>query len=76
MRVDLLVAPGCSARVETERLIRWVLNTLAPTASLQIIEVDSQQKARALKFPGSPTVRVNGRDLEPEAQESLNFGLG
>ena len=76
MRVDLLVSPGCSAREETERLIRRVLSTLAPSASLQIIEVDSQQKARALKFPGSPTVRVNGRDLEPDVQKSFHFGLG
>jgi hypothetical protein len=32
--------------------------------------------AQALRFPGSPTIRVRGRDLQPQAEERGDFGLG
>ena len=56
-------------------MLRKLLDELAPQAVLKIKEVASQRKAEALKFPGSPTVRVNGRDIEPEAEMLSHFGL-
>jgi hypothetical protein len=76
VRVELLVSPGCSSREETEKAVKQTLSELAPEATFRTIVVDSPEKAAALKFPGSPTVRVNGRDIEPEADKSLNYGLG
>jgi hypothetical protein len=38
--------------------------------------VDTPEAARALRFPGSPTVRVRGRDVQPEAEERTDYGLG
>lgn len=29
--------------------------------------------AHSLRFPGSPTIRINGRDIEP--QETASYGL-
>ena len=76
VRVELLVAPGCASREEVERLVRGLLAELAPAASFETTVVDSAEAAQRLEFPGSPTVRVNGRDLEPEVGLSRNFGLG
>lgn len=76
MVVEILVAPGCAARQSTQELVRRALDELAPQARLQVIVVDTAEKAAELRFPGSPTVRVNGRDIEPEADKSCNFGLG
>jgi hypothetical protein len=76
MKIELLVAPGCSSREEIEKVLRETLSELAPEASLQTIVVDSSEKAVELKFPGSPTVRINGRDMESEADKSLSYGLG
>lgn len=76
MRVELLISPGCSSRGETEKVLREILYDLAPAATMQTIVVDSQEKAAKLKFPGSPTVRINGGDAEPEADRSLHYGLG
>jgi len=76
MRVELLIAPECSSRSETERVLREVLSDLAPEATLQTIVVDSPERAAKLRFPGSPTVRINGGDAEPEADRSLHYGLG
>lgn len=76
MNIELLLAPGCPFRQETEKALKEILSEIAPDASLRTIVVDSQKKAEGLKFPGSPTVRIDGEDLEPEVDKSLNFGLG
>ena len=76
MLVEILVAPGCAARQSTLELVRRVLDELAPEARLEVITVDTAEQAAELKFPGSPTVRINGRDIEPEADKSFHFGLG
>jgi len=28
------------------------------------------------KFPGSPTIRVNGIDVDPEGDKQSNYGMG
>lgn len=76
MMVELLVVPGCPARQKTEELLQEILDELASEVRLHVIVVETAEKARALKFPGSPTVRVNGHDIEPEVDKSLNYGLG
>jgi hypothetical protein len=38
--------------------------------------VGSAKEAVALRFPGSPTVRVNGSDIEPQAEMKEDYGLG
>jgi hypothetical protein len=76
MKIELLVSPGCSSREEIEKVLRETLSELDPEASIQTIVVDSSEKAVELKFPGSPTVRINGRDMEPDAEKSLSYGLG
>ena len=35
-----------------------------------IIRVTSNDEAEHLRFPGSPTIRINGEDVEPEAPSS------
>ncbi len=76
MKVDLLFAPECSSREETVNSVNEILSALSPQSEIRITIVDSPQKAQALRFPGSPTIRINGKDLEPDADKSLNFGLG
>jgi hypothetical protein len=35
---------------------------------IQLIAVNTNEEARRIQFPGSPTIQVNGRDLFPAAQ--------
>ncbi|RJX28415.1 MAG: hypothetical protein C4525_16825 [Desulfarculus sp.] len=76
LRVELLVVPGCASREPLEGRLSELLNELAPEASFLTTVVDTPERAQELRFPGSPTVRINGLDLEPEADRALNFGLG
>jgi hypothetical protein len=40
------------------------------------VAVSSQEQATEHRCLGSPTVQINGLDIEPAARVSMNFGLG
>jgi len=44
--------------------IRDVLKFESARVGVQAVSVNSEADAKALLFPGSPTVRINGVDLE------------
>lgn len=44
--------------------------------SLTETALTTDDEVRALRFPGSPTIRVRGRDLQPEVERIGDFGLG
>jgi len=48
--------------------------TIVITISETIVSTDDE--ARSLRFPGSPTVRVRGRDVQSEVEEVADFSLG
>ena len=39
------------------------------------IKLTSLDQAQQLRFLGSPTVRVNGVDIDPSARQRTNYGL-
>ncbi len=42
---------------------------------VEIIDVRGEQEALQLKFLGSPTIRVNGQDVDPAARQSIDYGM-
>lgn len=45
--------------------MKKVLAAEALNAEVKSVAVSTEEDARALMFPGSPTIRVNGHDVEP-----------
>nr|MDQ3554545.1 thioredoxin family protein [Chloroflexota bacterium] len=73
-RVELLVTPGCPHAAPTEALLRSVLSESHQGASVERIFVSDLDHAAGLGFRGSPTLRIDGRDvaaLEGEAEIGL-----
>jgi len=64
MRVEVLVFEGCPHAGAALALVREVVGRLAPGASVDRVHIDTAEKAAALGFLGSPSVRVNGEDIE------------
>lgn len=64
-RVEFLWSDGCPNREATRRLLVEVVEGVAP--GTPVIEIDASDPSIAAvhRFPGSPTVRVDGRDVEP-----------
>lgn len=65
MKIELLYIPGCpNHHPAIESLVR-VLSSQSLQTDISEVPVHSEAEARALRFPGSPTIRVNGADVEP-----------
>lgn len=70
MQVELLYFEGCpNWRAEFDEL-RNVLDELGCEEPVGLIEVRSAEDAQRLRFVGSPTVRVDGRDVDPDAPDA------
>ena len=58
----------CPFHPAAVQLVRDVLAALGITAEVREVLVKDQQMAGELKFPGSPTIRIDGRDVAGESQ--------
>lgn len=66
MRIELFYWEGCPSYPEARELLEQVLAERGIDAAIEMCEVRTQEEAEALRFPGSPTIRVDGRDVDPE----------
>jgi hypothetical protein len=73
MLVELLYFDGCPALEQ----LRPVVRRLSEERGARVVErrVTTLREADAQRFLGSPTVRVNGLDVEPGAADRTDYGL-
>jgi hypothetical protein len=69
MRVEVLTFEGCPNAELTLALVREVASEVGVDPDLVVVDVPDIEAAERLGFLGSPTVRVDGRDVEPGADE-------
>ena len=79
--IDVLVTPDCPHAEGTISRVRQVASRLAPDSDVSVTPVHDSPEAAALGFPGSPTVRVEGLDIEgrhtgPAAFACRRYGDG
>ena len=66
MRIEILFVPGCPNYEPAVERVKRVLTAEALKAEVRGIPVSTAEEARACMFPGSPTIRINGDDVEPD----------
>ncbi len=76
IKIEILVAPGCSSRQQTETLVADLLAGTAIEADVETLVIENTAQAAAAGFLGSPSVRVNGLDVEVAARNRREYGLG
>jgi hypothetical protein len=74
--VELLVTPDCPYRDAAIALVRRVCGDLGGQAQLRVVQVNDQAAAERRRFLGSPTIRVDGRDIEPGADGNVEVVHG
>jgi hypothetical protein len=65
MRIEVLYVPGCPNYPPAVERLKKVLLSESLQADIEGVPVNSDTEAQALQFPGSPTIRINGNDVEP-----------
>ena len=68
MKVEVLYFDGCPTYRAATKTLRAVLAEEGLEAEVRLIAVESDEEARRLHLPGSPTIRVDGEDLFPVAE--------
>jgi hypothetical protein len=75
VRVEVLYFDGCPTHVAATQTLREVLAQLGAEADVELVAVNTDEEAKRLRFPGSPTIRVDSRDLFPVPERSV-WALG
>jgi Domain of unknown function (DUF2703) len=75
VRVEVLYVPNCPHHPTAVKQLEAVLDAEGIPVEIHQVAVTDAKTAQALKFRGSPTVKINGRDIAGESQEPETFAL-
>ncbi len=76
VRVEILARKDCQCRGMARIVVERVIDELDIAAEVTVVEITSHAEAEQRGFLGSPTVRVNGLDVEPGTNGSREVTLG
>ena len=75
MKIELLYFDGCPSYEAMLPRLRELLDHEGVETEIELRRVESLEAAEQERFLGSPTVRVDGEDVDPGADERRDFGL-
>jgi hypothetical protein len=73
--VELLYIHDCPHYEAVLRHLRELLRSTGADDRIELRSISDERAARRERFLGSPTVRVDGHDVEPGASERRDFGM-
>jgi hypothetical protein len=73
--VEILSFAGCPNHRGALELVERVSGEVGLDPEIRVLDVPDQEGARRLRFLGSPTIRVGGRDVDPHAEERSDYAL-
>jgi hypothetical protein len=75
MNVEILYIPGCPNHPPAVVRVREALTQEHVTANVVEVAINDMATARLVGFLGSPSIRVDGQDVEPSARSVRQHGL-
>lgn len=75
MKIEILVFDGCPHAESAEKLVRETADELGIDAHIEMVKVIDNDDAVARRFLGSPSIRINGKDIEIEENELTQYSM-
>jgi hypothetical protein len=75
MKIELLYFDGCPSYLELLPRLRELLASEGIDVEVELRRVETSEQAERERFLGSPTVRIDGEDVDPSAGDRHGFGL-
>ncbi len=75
MRVEVLYVAECPSHPAAVKLVKDILEAEDVAAEIHEVLVRDEGMADELGFCGSPTIRINGRDVAGESLKAQSFAL-
>lgn len=75
MKVEVFYVADCPTHPAAVKLVKQVLAAEGVEAEIREVLIRDEEMANELHFCGSPTIRINGRDVAGESQDAPSFAL-
>jgi len=75
VKIEMLYFDGCPSHDALLPRLREIVAELDAQADIELRHIETFDQAEQERFLGSPTVRIDGADIEPAAAERTDFGL-
>ncbi|HEY5649699.1 MAG TPA: DUF2703 domain-containing protein [Nitrospiria bacterium] len=75
LEIDFLFWKECPSYPKALERLQKVLNDRGLQAEIRHVEVKSEEDAVKWRFTGSPTIRINGRDIDPKMSGDQPYRL-
>lgn len=75
MKVEVFYIDGCPNHQPAVGRVNELLQELRLTGNVLEVPVTDSASATVVRFLGSPTIHVNGVDVDPSSRTSSQFGL-
>src|SRR5215471_9192941 len=73
MKIELLYFEACPNHEPAMNILREALESSGLQGRIEEVQVRTQSEAEAMGFVGSPSIRINGSDIEPWARTATVF---
>ena len=73
MLIELLYVPGCPNHEAALGKLKEGMRSESVDVPVREIAVTDETMARSLSFPGSPTIRIDGMDIEPSGESAVGL---
>ena len=75
LKIEFLYWEDCPSHPQAWSLLQETLAEQGVESPVEQIQVVTEEDAERLAFPGSPTIRVNGADIDPEGAALMGTAL-
>ena len=75
LEVRILYTESCANTPQTVERAQHVAQELGIEIDVDLVKITTQDQADRFRFLGSPTVQVNGQDIDPAARLVDLFGF-
>ena len=75
MQIAILYFEGCPNHVPTVERVKQIVADMGLAVPVAEVQIRTPEEAQQQRFLGSPTVLVNGRDIDPNARQQTSYGL-
>lgn len=73
MKIELLWFEDCPNHDPAEGMLREVLSEQGVSDEIHRVEVPDIETGIKVKFPGSPTIRIDGNDIDPDYEDTGDY---
>ena len=76
MQIDLFISPGCPHAEDARQLVEVAIAESGAAATFTVHTIADYETARARRYFGSPTIRIDGVEVEYAEREPEEFSTG